>query len=91
MHQVLVKNIGLDPQFLPFPMDQKDDPTWMYNEILQSGNFGFDDQRFGISDDNKNNAVKKLTYRFRLNIKYAPKETLFFPFVRVWSRIANYF
>lgn len=94
LNQVLVKYLGLNSQFLPFELNERDDSSWMVTEVLESGNFGFEDTRFGENiapQSKRTNALKHLTHRFFLNIRYAPGEAISFPFVQFFSRIATYF
>jgi hypothetical protein len=94
LNQILVDYLGLDPQYLPFELVRTNNPDWMLNEILEAGNFGFEDNRFGNTTNlhgERINVAKQLFHRFRLNFRYAPSEAMSFPFVQISSRIANYF
>jgi Uncharacterised nucleotidyltransferase len=94
LNKVLVDSLGLDPKYLPFELANTDSADWMLNEILEAGNFGFADKRFGdnaFSQKKRTNAVKHLAHRFRLNLRYAPGEAISFPLMQVSSRIANCF
>ncbi len=91
LHVILVKNLGLPIDKLPFPYPENLDADWMLDEIWYSGNFGFHDERFkdgkvtpfSIRPDSTQRIWKSLKNYF----KYAPQEILFFPFVRAYSRL----
>jgi len=91
LHIILVENLGLRKESLPFPYPEGWDAQWMLEEIWYSGNFGFHDERFvngkispfSIRPDSTHRIWKSLRNYF----KYAPQEILFFPFVRTYSRL----
>lgn len=91
LHTILVKNLGLPIDKLPFPFPDNLDADWMLEEIWYSGNFGFHDERFkdgkvspfSIRPDSTQRIWKSLKNYF----KYAPQEILFFPFIRAYSRL----
>ncbi len=94
LNQILVGYLGLAPHYLPFELAKTDNPYWMLNEIMEAGNFGFGDKRFGgnlYPQKKRNNAIKQLVHRFRLNFRYAPYEAISFPLVQISSRITNCF
>ncbi len=94
LNKILTDYLGLDPKYLPFELANTENPDWMLNEILEAGNFGFGDKRFGSNTTPQNkrtNATQQVLHRFRLNFRYAPGEAISFPLVQVSSRIANCF
>lgn len=94
LNQILVDYLGLAPHYLPFELRRTDNPNWMLNEIMESGNFGFGDKRFGNNrhpQEKRMKSAKQLFHRFRLNFRYAPGEAILFPIVQVSSRMANCF
>ncbi|CDT33782.1 conserved hypothetical protein [Sphingobacterium sp. PM2-P1-29] len=90
LHIILVKNLGLPKDKVPFPYPEGWNADWMMDEIWYSGNFGFHDERFkngkispfSIRPDGTHRIWKSLRNYF----KYAPQEILFFPFVRTYSK-----
>lgn len=94
LNQLLVDYLGLAPDHLPFELQRTDNPNWLLNEIMQAGNFGFGDTRFGEnspSNTKRKHPAKQLLHRFRLNFRYAPGEALSFPVAQISSRIINCF
>jgi hypothetical protein len=91
LHSLLVSHLGLPECYLPFPLDNKVDPLWMMDEVLNSGNFGFHDTRLGLSDEQKNRKRGHVATRwlraFRLYFPYAPAEVCWFPLIQFFSRI----
>jgi len=91
LHAVLVKHIGLPEEALPFPVPAGTAADWMFEEIWQSGNFGFHDERF--KDQHGNSALrrKQAGQRIWVNVKkyfkYAPMEAISFPVVQYMSKI----
>lgn len=91
LHIILVKNLGLPKENIPFPYPEGWNADWMMDEIWYSGNFGFHDERFkngkispfSIRPDSTKRILKSLKKYF----KYAPQEILFFPFIRAYSRL----
>lgn len=89
LHQVLVDHLGLEEQYLPFPLERRENMNWMLEEVLYSGNFGYYDSRFGgvdISSGRRKKRLQHLLHRFRKNIHAAPMETIFFPIIQAYSR-----
>lgn len=89
LHQMLVDDLGLPQKALPFPLERADDANWMIQEVLQAGNFGFYDQRFGGLNDNgsRKKHWTNMIHRIKQNINFAPMETLSFPVVQMYSRV----
>lgn len=91
LHVLLVKDIGLDPAYLPFPLDKTLDAGWMTREILTAGNFGFHDKRVDLEREEQTkqrvDSFKRWRRNFGLYLPYAPMETIFFPLVQYYSRL----
>ncbi|UPZ37856.1 nucleotidyltransferase family protein [Sphingobacterium sp. PCS056] len=91
LHIILVKNLGLPKDKVPFPYPEGWNADWMMDEIWYSGNFGFHDERFksgkispfSIRPDSTRRILRSLKTYF----KYAPQEILFFPIMRTYSRL----
>ncbi|MGL5919034.1 MAG: nucleotidyltransferase family protein [Bacteroidales bacterium] len=94
LHEVLVSELGLDENMLPFPRkDCRNNAKRMIQDVWQSGNFGFYDARYG--GHNKDTFGRKRVFlhwirRFRMHLRLAPQESLIFPFAQVLSRILKY-
>ncbi|MDR1683085.1 MAG: nucleotidyltransferase family protein [Candidatus Symbiothrix sp.] len=91
LNQLLVKHLSMSEAYLPFPLDNRDDVAWMLDEIVESGNFGFADQRFGRNKhdpwEKRSHSFRHLLHRFRLSFRYVPSEACWFPVIQLYSRI----
>lgn len=91
LHEVLVSELGLDEEKLPFPCNKKTDKaTRMLQEVWSCGNFGFYDVRFGGHDKNTYRRKQVLLHwirRFRMHLFLAPQETLSYPVIQFFLRI----
>lgn len=91
LHLVLVKYMGLDAKYLPFPLANGVESDWMMNEILQAGNFGFHDARVDLAKEEALNqrvdSFKRWRHNFARYVPYAPYETIFFPLLQFYSRL----
>jgi len=95
LHVLLVKYIGLPKEDLPFPYPENLDADWMMEEIWNSGNFGFYDERYlegkvsfvSVHPD----GARRLWRSMRLYFKYAPQEVIFFPIRRGIARLTALF
>ncbi len=90
LHIILVENLGLNKESLPFPYPDGWNAAWMMDEIWYSGNFGQHDERFKDGKITAISAHPEGAYRMWLNfkryLKYAPQEVLFFPIVHTYSK-----
>lgn len=92
LHLVLVNDLGLQEASLPFPLPKVGDGQWLLQEIMATGNFGFYDDRFGhvenpAIDKRRPHARRRLWTNFRRYLRYAPAETIAFPFVHFYSKL----
>lgn len=92
LHTVLVAYIGLPEGSLPYK--SKEEPAeWMLNDILQAGNFGFYDQRYGQTDSAQGGRRSQTKKRIWSNCKkyapYAPYEAMFFPITHLYTKITR--
>jgi len=90
LHIILVENLGLQKESLPFPYPDGWNASWMMDEIWYSGNFGQHDARFKDGKITAISAHPEGAYRMWLNfkryLKFAPQEVLFFPIVHTYSK-----
>lgn len=87
LHELLVRELGLDEKFLPFARESGIDHRWMMNEIWESGNFGYYDCRFGgHKDDHRQHTIAHWFHRFKLQLSFAPEEVCWFPIYQLFSR-----
>ncbi|MCC2600018.1 nucleotidyltransferase family protein [Sphingobacterium sp. FBM7-1] len=95
LHAVLVKYIGLPKEDLPFPYPDNLASDWMMEEVWNSGNFGFYDERYldgkvsfvSVHPD----GARRLWINVRLYFRYAPQEVIFFPIRRAFARLTALF
>ncbi|MDR1743995.1 MAG: nucleotidyltransferase family protein [Dysgonamonadaceae bacterium] len=91
LNRLLVESLGMPEACLPFPPDNRDAAEWMLDEIVESGNFGFADQRFGKNEcdpwEKRSHSFRHILHRFRLFVRYVPSEACWFPVVQLYSRI----
>ncbi|QIH31582.1 nucleotidyltransferase family protein [Sphingobacterium sp. DR205] len=90
LHKLLVENLGLPSDKLPFPYPENTEIEWMLDEVWYSGNFGFNDQRFEHGKKSKlfyrPDSPKRLWQNFRRYVKYAPQEAIAFPLIHTYSK-----
>jgi len=93
LHDLLVNYIGLDKEKLPFPNKDLLSSSWLVEDVLATGNFGFYDNKFTeIKDDNsieRRNKSKKLWYSFQRYFHLAPYEAISFPMVHFMERFKS--
>lgn len=90
LHEVLVFELGLDENKLPFPCKiNTKRADWLIEEVWTCGNFGFYDKRFGGHDMQTYRRKHILLHwlrRFSIHLFLAPQETIFFPIAQFFSR-----
>lgn len=77
---------GLEDECLLCEADEREG-KFLLNEIMQSGNFGKQDDRF---EHNINNRIEKLKYFFKRSmmlVRHYPQEALWMPWYFVWHYI----
>lgn len=88
LHQLLVDFLGLPQEDLPIALDRSYNATWMMEEILYAGNFGFYDNRYGVTDQSnsrRNNRNSRLFRNMKKYLPYARQEAIWFPIVHFLS------
>ncbi len=94
LNALLVGYLGMPADFLPFPLSGDEDAEWMIEDVLQVGNFGFYDKRFGSKSMNtgtrRQNAIGSLFHHFKMNVCYAPAEACWFPLMQACSHVSNF-
>lgn len=89
LNELLVTELGLPEEYLPFSRQFDIQYDWMMREIWVGGNFGFYDFRYGghdISTGQRRHVWRHWFHRFGLHLYLAPQETLWFPIMQVYSR-----
>lgn len=96
LHNLLVKDLGLPPAYLPYPIEKDYDTRLVLQDILNSGNFGFHDIRFNKNnadiskrENKRNNYLKRiLPHTYRL-IGMAPYEVIWYPINKFYTKITG--
>lgn len=90
VHQFLINDLGLAAEDLPFPIRATPRGLAMVDEVWNSGNFGFYDERYMQDRDgqffarkNKNTGLLRRMIRY---FPYAPKEAFWFPVIHFLNR-----
>lgn len=90
LHRILVENLGLPKNKLPFAYPEDIKTEWMFNEVWYSGNFGFNDERFQNGKTAKlfarPDSPKRLWQNFKRYVRYAPEEAITFPIIHTYSK-----
>lgn len=89
LNALLVNELGLAPEYLPFPQKSHIRYEWMKQEVWSCGNFGFHDARYGghdIMSGKRRYVWLHWLRRFRLHLYFAPKETMWFPISQLVSQ-----
>jgi len=90
LHKLLVENLGLPKDKLPFPYPENIEIDWMLDEVWYSGNFGFKDERFESSKKSarfaRPDSPRRLWQNFKRYVKYAPEEAITFPLIHIYSK-----
>ena len=87
LHRVLVEDLGMPEEYLPFPLSATKDTGWM-RDVWSGGNFGFYDKRIGGAATEKRGKrmFRMLRYHLVPQIRYAPLEAFWFPLIQVFTR-----
>ena len=96
MHNLLVKDLGLDSSRLPYPLDSDYNTSSILNDILHSGNFGFHDVRYREVDAplseryyKRDKAYKRILPHLVKLIRLIPSEVFWYPLNKYLSRLTN--
>lgn len=93
LHLLLTQHLGLDEKALPFGNGETGNADWMLEEVLQAGNFGFYDARYGGGSrpegNVRKNTKKRVWHSFKKHLPYAPWEAFFFPIVHFYTKISK--
>lgn len=94
LNTLLVEQLGISVEFLPFPLSGEEKYCWMMEDVLRGGNFGFYDNRKNTArknfGENRKNVIFQIVRRFWINFPYAPGEVCCFPFIQAYSHISKY-
>jgi len=96
LHNILVKDLGLDPSKLPYAIESDYKTDSIICDILNSGNFGFHDIRFRETDVTrlKSNQKRDRIYQrviphiYKL-MKLTPSEVFWFPLSKAYTKITG--
>lgn len=87
LNRVLMVELGMEPEYLPFPLSHTEEAEWM-RDVWSGGNFGFYDQRLGHASirSKKKRVADQLLYHLWPQMRYAPAEAFWFPLMQFYSR-----
>lgn len=87
LNRVLVFELGMAPECLPFPLSLTEEAVWM-RDVWAGGNFGFYDQRLGHASarSKRKRMADQLLYHLWPQMRYAPAEAFWFPLMQFYSR-----
>lgn len=78
LHSFLTVHLGLPKEYLPFPIENKFDTEWLFEQVMSDGNFG---------EHSKRSLFSKIIDKFVFSITYAPREYFSRMFSLVIGRI----
>lgn len=94
LNRLLVEELGLPEEYLPFSLSSDEGFYWMSQEVWESGNFGFYDERFGKQAEpwkKRRYVGRHLLHRFLLHVRYVPSEACWFPLMQAYSHVHLFF
>lgn len=90
LHHFLVHYIGLPKTKLPFPLVGGVSSTWLMEDIISTGNFGFYDNDYAVIKDGKiisrKKKGKRLWQSFKQYFPLAPYEAICYPIVHTLGK-----
>ncbi len=92
LHLILVDKFGLPEEMLPFELNRRAEYSWMLNDILHAGNFGFHNEEYKLAENKTGKRAESKTRIFSNLLKYikvAPQEAISFPIVHFYSRFSS--
>lgn len=96
IHNFMVKDLGLEREKLPYPIESDCDTKSILQDVLHSGNFGFHDLRYQKDNTSKSKghyqrdyAVKRIMPHISKIISLAPAEVLWYPINKVYSKLTG--
>lgn len=89
-HELLVKELGLSSEYLPFERAPGVNYGWMMNDVVRGGNFGFYDS--DAADATRQGTSRRWmwihrTGRFLRYLQLTPQEAFWFPVSHVYSHL----
>ncbi|MNS91866.1 hypothetical protein D3C72_1259780 [compost metagenome] len=91
LHKILVENLGLPKDNLPFPYPEDLEINWMLDEVWYSGSFGFNDERYNNGKELKlftlPDSPKRLWQNFKRYVRYVPEEAIAFPLLHAYAKL----
>ena len=96
LHNVLVKDLGLETSKLPYEIENDYNTEPIIHDILSSGNFGFHDIRYREKDVSRSQRYHKrdkvyqriIPHIYKL-IKLTPGEVVWYPINKVYTKITG--
>lgn len=96
VHNLLVKDLGLDPNKLPYPLEEDYDTKPILQDILDSGNFGFHDVRYRKDKEDiskrynkRDNILKRILPHTLKLMGLAPNEVIWYPVNKFYTKVTG--
>jgi hypothetical protein len=96
VHNLLVKDLGLEESKLPYPIEKDYDTYPIMNDIFNSGNFGFHEIRYRDRQSNlseryykRDNIYKRVLPHIIKSINLAPSEVFWYPMNKLYTKLTG--
>ena len=96
MHNILVKNLGLNPSKLPYPIEKDCNISPILDDFMYSGNFGFHEVRFRENSASisrryhkRDNIYKRVVPHWIKLLKLVPTEVMWYPLFKMYSKVTG--
>lgn len=96
IHNLLVKDLGLEESKLPYIIELDYDTHPIMNDIFNSGNFGFHEIRYRNGENNlsdryykRDKIFKRVLPHITKSIKLVPKEVFWYPMSKLYTKFTG--
>lgn len=96
IHNLLVKDLGLEESKLPYKIELDYDTHPIMNDIFNSGNFGFHEIRYRDGESNlsdryykRDNVFKRVLPHITKSINLVPKEVFWYPMSKLYTKLTG--
>lgn len=96
IHNLLVKELGLEESKLPYKIDKDYNTNPIMNDIFNSGNFGFHEIRYrdgkiNLADRHyaRDNIYKRVFPHIIKSINLVPKEVFWYPVNKIYTKLTG--
>lgn len=96
IHNLLIKDLGLEESKLPYQIERDYDTEPIMNDIFNSGNFGFHEIRYRDGESNlsdryykRDNLFKRVIPHIIKSINLVPKEVFWYPMNKLYAKLTG--